>query len=465
MTELDLDDIQGVILRGYRRMGRARHLLLRIDEPAAFKRLLGDLATEDRASGPFVTVASDWLHKPPAGEDPTHCVNIGLTFDGLRALGVADESLASFPADFREGAVARAGKVGDTGANDPRHWIEALRPEHHQDVHVVLSLYALTDEDLAELAEDLRARAGAGGAASVLHEHGAKVLYEDAGRAGTVHFGYRDGLSQPTIAGVPAPASAHEREPLRDPLPEVPAGDFVLGHESSREGYYPVPGAGALGRNGSFAAFRILEQDVRSFDDFIRGSDGDPDELLAARICGRWRNGVPLVMSPDSPDGAIAESELNGFDFGEEHPDPRGERCPLGSHIRRANPRRQPGTPGDDAAKRRIVRRGLPYGKVFDPASPDDGEERGLIGMFICVSLRDQYESMMRLWINDGAVAPGLGRTRDPLCGNVEPADAPFVAPGDPKVEVTGLPRFVTTRGGAYLFLPSMTALRRLAAA
>jgi len=465
MDELDLDDIQGVILRGYRRMGRARHLLLGIERPAAFKSFLGDLATEDRASGPFVTVASDWIHKPPAGEDPRHCVNIGLTFSGLRALGEPEDSLKSFPSDFREGAVARAAKVGDSGGNDPSGWIEALRPEHHDDVHVVLSLYALTDEDLAELAEDVRRRAAAGGAARVLHERDAKVLYEDAERAHTVHFGYVDGLSQPSIAGVPQPASVHEHEPIRDPMPAVPAGDFVLGHPSSREGYYPVPGSDGLGRNGSFAALRILEQDVRAFEDFIAsGPDGAPDELLAARICGRWRNGVPLVMSPDSDAADIPRAELNAFDFDREHPDPRGERCPLGSHIRRANPRAQPGTPGNDAGKRRIVRRGLPYGPLFDPSAPDDGQERGLVGMFIGVSLRDQFESMMRLWINDGAVAPGLGRTRDPLCGNVEPADAPFVAPGDPDVEVTGLPRFVTTRGGVYLFLPSMTALRRLAA-
>jgi deferrochelatase/peroxidase EfeB len=458
---LDLDDIQGVILRGYRRMLRARHLLLQVGRPAAFKAMLGDLATEDHASGPFVTVAADWEDKPPIGEQPSHCVNIGLTCSGLRALGVPAGALETFPQEFCDGAVLRAAHVGDTGASDPARWIGPLTPERHDSVHAVLSLYALDDEILDDLTAQLRARAARDGAAVELACRDASALWDDDRRSGFVHFGYRDGLSQPTIDGVSRPAG----DGIRDPLAPVPPGDFVLGHPSQREGCYRVPEPAALGRNGSFAALRILEQDVQGFERFLSAaSDGTDEgrELLAARLCGRWRSGVPLVMSPASGSAQpeIPESELNAFDFATEHPDAEGRLCPLGSHIRRVNPRRQPGTPGGDAEKRRLIRRGLPYGPPYDPAHPGDGHERGLIGLFICVSLRDQFEFVMRKWINDGSGAGGLGRTRDPLTGNNDPTGE-FTAAGTPPV--TELPSFVTTRGGAYCFLPSMTALRYLA--
>jgi hypothetical protein len=118
---------------------------------------------------------------------------------------------------------------------------------------------------------------------------------------------------------------------------------------------------------------------------------------------------------------------------------------------------------GGGGTKHRIVRRGLPYGSRFDPDGPDAGEERGLVGMFICVSLRDQFEFIMHEWLNDGVFAAGLGHSRDPLAGQDERAAADFHAPGTPPFQVNGLPSFVTTRGAAYCFLPSMTALRYLA--
>ncbi len=457
MPDLDLDDIQGLILRGYRPMRRARHLLLGIDRGRAFKAMLRDLATEDRDSGPFVTVAADWMNKPPVGEEPVDCVNIGLTYSGLEALGLPKDSLVSFPEEFRAGAVKQADEVGDTDANGPEHWIEQLNPDNHADVHVVLSLFARTDHGLEALTSELRSRAARDGAARELLHWDAGALYEDEERAGYVHFGYRDGLSQPTIAGAP-------RAGILDPLDPVPPGEFLLGHPSQRPHYiYPVPTPAALGRNGSFAAFRIAEQDVRTFEEFLTArSDGTPEgrELLAARLCGRWRNGVPLVMSPDS-DSPIPRGRLNMFDYANAHPDPEGALCPLGSHIRRANPRLTR-VMGGGGEKRRIIRRGLPYGPPYDPAHPNDGHSRGLVGMFICASLREQFEFVMSEWLNDGVFARGLGRTRDPLTGNNDPTGE-FTAPGAPPVHVQGLSRFVTTRGGAYCFLPSMTALRHLA--
>lgn len=457
MAELDLDDIQGLILRGYRPMRRARHLLLQINGRETFKAALRDLATEDHASGPFVTVAADWMDKSPAGVAPDHCVNIAFTYSGLQALELPDASLQSFPDEFREGAVTRAGEVGDTNANAPQHWIEQLNPDNHTAAHVVLSLFARTDQALDDLTRELRSRTVQNGATRELLQWDAGALYDDPERAGYVHFGYRDGLSQPTIDGA-------QMAGIPDPLEPVPPGEFVLGHPTQRPSYiYPVPTPTALGHNGSFAAFRIAEQDVTAFDEFLGAkSDGTPAgrELLAARLCGRWPNGVPLVMSPHS-DTPIPAADLNMFDYAGVHPDPDGTLCPLGSHIRRANPRRAR-VMGGGGDKRRLVRRGLPYGPPYDPAQADDGHARGLVGMFICASLREQFEFVMGEWLNDGIFARGLARTKDPLTGTNDP-EGEFTAPGSPALHLTGLSQFVTTRGAAYCFLPSMTGLKHLA--
>jgi hypothetical protein len=106
----------------------------------------------------------------------------------------------------------------------------------------------------------------------------------------------------------------------------------------------------------------------------------------------------------------------------------------------------------------------MPYGPPYDPQNPHDGIERGLLGVFIGVSLRDQFEFLMREWINDGTFAPGLGTTRDPLAGDNDPAHSKFVIPTEEGTKtISGFSRFVTTRGSAYCFLPSLTAVRFLA--
>ncbi len=454
MAELDLDDIQGLILRGYK-MPTARHLVLRIDDRDGFKAVLRGLVTEEPGSGPSITVATDWNEKPPIGEKPAHCVNIGLTFEGLKALGVPGDSLESFPDEFVEGAVARAARVGDTGPSAPENWRGALASPA---VHVLLSVSAHDQEELDAVTAELHALIADRRAATELSCHDGRGLKGDV-----AHFGYKDGFSQPTIEGAPMAG-------LVDPLPPVPPGDFLLGYPSQHAGsLYPVPTPEELGRNGSYAAFRILSQDVAGFERFLRESaqaKGLSEEMLAAKLCGRWRNGVPLTMSPetDSPDPPISPDQLNNFDYatsegGNGYDDRQGYWCPVGSHIRRAHPRSHR-VAGGGGHRHRLVRRGLPYGPEYDPGNPDDDHERGLLGLFIGASLADQFEFIMKEWVNDGTFAARLGRTKDPLLGRNDPRDSKFVMPTeDGPVEVTGFSQFVTTRGGAYCFLPSITAL------
>ena len=395
-------------------------------------------------AGPQLATGSRWDVKPP------YCVNIGFTADGLRRLGLPASVLDSFPQEFLAGAAARAEIVGDDGPSDPSTWKPGWNTP---DCHFVLTLFAQTAGTLEEVSAAVRERLIE--SADILAEH------TGGGLPGQLtHFGYRDGFSQPRIEGG-LPTLVPEM------FPPTAAGAFVLGYPSQFDQFtYPVPQPAALGHNGSFVAVRILEQDVDAFERFLREASvmyGIDAELLAAKIMGRWRNGVPLALSPstDRPDPPIPPDQYNSFDYVD---DPKGQRCPMGSHIRRHNPRKS-SISGGGGLKHRLVRRGLPYGPPYDPTTPDDRRERGLLGLFICASLKDQFEFLMADWVNSGHFAPGIGGTKDPILGNHSTADSKFVVPveGGPPVKITGFSRFVTTRGGAYCFLPSVTAVRYLA--
>jgi len=277
-----------------------------------------------------------------------------------------------------------------------------------------------------------------------------------------IHFGYRDGIGQPVIAGAPRPQFAAATATV------VPSGAFLLGYPSQWLGFqYPVPRPLEFGRNGSFAAFRILQQDVVGFEkylDAIAAATTLDKELIAAKLCGRWRNGVPLVLSPNSPSPQppLAPGKLNDFDFTK---DPQGLVCPFDSHIRRTNPRGE-AVAGADSDRHPIVRRGMPYGPKYDPRGKADDIERGLLGLFVCVSLEDQFEFLMTNWINRGGFRPELpSATQDLIAGNSAVGEAAFVIPGSSSTIATPkFSRFVTTKGGAYCFLPSITGLKYIAA-
>ncbi|MGK5110686.1 MULTISPECIES: Dyp-type peroxidase [unclassified Geodermatophilus] len=434
---LDLADVQGLVVRGYT-MPRARHLVLRVDSAPAARELLGSLV-DGGSRRPQVTTGTPWTEKPDC------CLNLSVTHGGLRALGVPEESLASFPEEFAAGAVARAERVGDVGPSAPEHWLPVFRDAGF---HLLVSLFGQSDAAVERATDDVLAGTAPG--VTELCRLDAAVLGDRVD-----HFGYVDGISQPTVGDAPPPGPP-------DRLPEAPAGAFLLGHPSQfRDFTYPVPEPPALGRDGSFAAFRMLAQDVDAFRDLLAEQSrrtGTSPELVAARLCGRWRNGTPLVLSPDtgSPEPPVSAERLNDFGYAG---DPRGERCPIGSHIRRMYPR-DSRVAGNGGHQHRIVRRGLTYGPPADPAHPRDGQDRGLLGLFIGVSLRDQFEFLMREWANDGRFAPGLGRSQDPLLG--AGGTLPLAVPGG-RSALTDLPRLVTTRGGAYLFLPSRTAIGHLA--
>ena len=219
-----------------------------------------------------------------------------------------------------------------------------------------------------------------------------------------VHFGYTDGISTPTIRGGPEEYRPDHQQPC---APWI----FVLREDADN---YFVPDPLELGRNGSFAVFKKVETDVVAFEDFLQANREQIDpELLAAKVCGRWRNGVPLALSPDTDgaEGGFPLEQLNDFEYVEADGsgDPKGVNCPVGAHIRRVNPRGQPvvgqGVPGGSNNSHRLIRRGLPYGPTYDPAQPYDGVERGMLFQFINANIENQYEFVLRQWVNDSEFA------------------------------------------------------------
>ena len=427
-------------------MDCAAFLLLRVEKPADARRILGTLP---------VTSGMPWQDKP------AFCVNIGLTFEGLAALGMPPASLSSFPQEFAAGASKRCAEVGDTGSCSPENWAYGLG---QPGLHALLLVFAQTDSIRDAQTAILREKLLADGAWSEI-----VMLPGDVLPGGTAHFGYRDGFSQPTIDG-------GLENPVPDKQPVAPTGEFVLGYPSQFDQFsYPVPAPDQLGRNGSFMVLRILEQDCAAFDTLLKESEeryGISGELMAAKMIGRWRNGTPLTVSPDSdsPVPPLDVSELNQYDYAPTEANPsayndrKGFRCPIGSHMRRANPRGST-IAGNGGSRHRIVRRGVPYGPPYDPAHPNDGVKRGLLGLFIGASIKDQFEFLMSEWINGSDFAPGIYGTTDPLLGNSVEGENTFVIPretGKPLV-VSHFPRLVTTRGSAYTFLPSITAIRFIA--
>jgi deferrochelatase/peroxidase EfeB len=293
-----------------------------------------------------------------------------------------------------------------------------------------------------------------------------------------VHFGYRDNIAQPRVKG--APPRKHDIPDGQDP---VPTGEFLLGYPGASNRVYSVQPP-ELSTNSSYAAFRILEQDVVGFEQFLQDfapKAGVDPEMLAAKVCGRWRNGNPLELMPTKPGTELLpEDQLNNFTYVSKDPatdDTLGIKCPIGSHIRRTNPRDMLVVGGTDTTHHRITRRAIPYGPAYDPANPVEAS-RGLIGYFINASIREQFQFIQGQWaltstFVKAATAPGgkpAGNAvnnisgQDVFLGDAPPSKTSFTLTTEKEgnKKITGFPQLITTRGGAYVFFPSITGLNYL---
>jgi deferrochelatase/peroxidase EfeB len=464
----DLADLQGNILRGYTKKPHVRYLILEVANRIAARRWLAASISGRDHDVPQITTGNWGAAKPDT------CFNIGLTYEGLRALGTPSSSLEMFPNEFIEGMTARALKLGDVGPSAPETWPSPF--DEPRRIHLIATIYAGNVRQL----DQVQQRALDRNALTLL---GTREGYNFA--ADFVHFGYRDNIMQPRFEGV------HDRQRHPDGQPMAPLGTVLLGHPTNLEGLtWRVPQPAPLGHNGTFNAFRVLKQDVAGFEEYldqaasdlikhplvnellspdaeakigqvlsIEGRHGALREIVAANLCGRWRDGTPLALSADAPDPNVNKSN---FDYVGE------SRCPYGAHIRRCNPRGGQIVQRVANNSRRLVRRGMPYGPFYDPTKSRDPSkpepERGLLGNFIGASLGAQFEAMSCDWLNLGLQDPRITGSNDPISGANDPTTSWFdlSLKSGATIRLQGLPQFVQTRGGAYTFLPSLSAIRYL---
>jgi Dyp-type peroxidase family len=441
--------------------------------------------------------------------------HIAFTYPGLVKLtGTAAEAFTHLP--FRLGLAARSSFLGDptdpTAEGHPRNW-RVGGPANPIDILLIIAgdYPQAVKRAVRQMEKSVRAAR-----LRIVYKEEGKVRTDEVDGLcmhGHEHFGFKDGISQPALRGwfrLPDGAAVpvtHRELPPGAPLsqtyaapgqPLVQSGEFVFGYPRQHDRKpaesvaltLEAQGVPAWAKNGSFLAFRRLRQDVALFRRTVaqRARQLPVDrEWLGSRIVGRWPSGAPLMRAPERDDRALGADRLarNNFQFANagmldvaetgrprSQADPLGLTCPIAAHIRKVNPRDEATDAGSLAGTltRRIIRRGMPFGDPLPPGDsmpdggplPDGGPdrgERGLLFLSYQTSLEDQFEFLQNNWMNRTA-APNLGG-HDPLLGQnplAENRERRFqLGPG---AEVTGLPDFVIPTGGAYLFSPSIAALR-----
>jgi Dyp-type peroxidase family len=430
---LELDDIQHILLtRAPALTGRYEFLSFR--DGATGRAWLSAIKDTVQSAGAMRATV----------DQNKRWVTVAFTWNGLRALGVDEGSLSTFPEEFQQGMRARAEMLGDTGGNAPENWVGGLASP---DLHAIVILFARDEAERVRCVGEHQKLVAECAGVEVL-----SVLDLNASPPFNYahdHFGFRDRLSQPVIEGSGEEPTPGSGAPLK-------AGEFILGYPDEYGVTADGPRPEILARNGSYMAYRRLQEHVGRFRDFLRqnGQTRDEQELIAAKLMGRWRSGAPLVLSPDKDDPALAADSQRNNNFNYRDMDPQGYAVPLGSHARRMNPR-------DTAAninRRRMIRRGATYGPALPDGAPEDGIERGIAAFVICGSLIRQFEFAQNVWANDRNFHE-LGNERDPIIGDQD-GTLEFKIPKRPiRKKITGLPAFTTVKGGAYFFLPGLKAL------
>jgi len=430
---LELDDIQSGVLRPRPTPYVATYIAFRIDDPKAGRDLISRISR-------VVTSAAN-----PTSPSADTSVSVALTYQGLKALGVPQEVLDSLSWEFRQGMAARANDLGDTGESAPENWEEPLGSS---DLHVVLVAVSPDEQRLEQALERAREAYRKMSGIEAIWRQNCHALPTE-----TEPFGFRDGISHPAIEGSGIPGSNPQERPIK-------AGEFVLGYRDELGGVQKTTPE-ILGRNGTYVVFRKLHQRVAAFRQYLKANSTSAadEELLAAKMMGRWRSGAPLALCPFHDDPELGGDPRRNNDFLFEADDPTGLKTPGGSHIRRCNPR--DAAIAGVARIHRMIRRGTAYGPMLpEGVTVDDGIDRGLMFAFVGANIGRQFEFVQSQWVNDG-IFFGAGDDKDPIVGSGE---INFTLPRKPvRKRLQGIPRFVVTRGGEYCFMPGLRALRWLA--
>jgi Dyp-type peroxidase family len=521
-VDIPFADVQGNILTGYGRQGFpfGRFGLVSVRDAAKGRAFVEALRNRVTTAARWESRRKPGLALGRAEvKRPLVTINLAFTFYGLVALGVPTRTLRGLPDEFIDGMALRCDILGDDTRENPRSaWDAVWQPAHRREgPHILVMLNAQDRGDgtpvpeleetcryIAELCSDGGVELLAGHRGPDPHWQHLEALRDSNGLpCAKEHFGYTDGISDPVFQGQYAQSQENERargfgasdgagnwRPLA-------AGEFLLGWPDEAQ---EIPGSAMpldFSRNGTFFAYRKLHQDVEGFQAWVNEAAAqlqkvwniadfdEAREVLLAKMAGRWSDGVPLTAAPTYQDWqefnrlyppshphAVrddSERERRLVDF-LYRDDPDGTRCPMTAHIRRANTRDMldPRASGDEEGRmgsalnnrRRIIRRGLPYGK----AGTGD-EEHGVVMLVVCANLQRQFEFVQQQWMNYG-LDSNAGNDTCPLIGN-HGTDAKFTIAADPNAGLppfiaTGLRQWVQTRGGDYFFMPSMTALRMI---
>jgi Dyp-type peroxidase family len=434
---LDLDDIQSGALHPRPSPYVGTYLLLRIDDRDAGRELVRRLHTVVDSGRPT--------------SDPSRAawITVAFTYEGLKALGVPQESLDSFEPEFRQGMAARAAELGDVGESSPANW---EKPLGTRDVHVALAALSPDAPRLETVLE--RARRA--------HQElpGVELIWrQDCYQlpTGRTSFGFKDGIGQPTVEGSGIEGSEPEERPIK-------AGEFILGYPDETGSLPPMPTPEVLGRNGTYLVFRKLYTRVAAYRQYLRAKAANREEesMLAAKMVGRWPSGAPLELAPERDDPALGADpdRNNNFSYAD---DLRGFKCPAGAHARRANPRDAlDHEMSVNVRLHRMIRRGTSYGPML-PAGvlDDDGADRGIIFVFAGAHIKRQFEFVKTQWLNDG-IFIGAPAEKDPLVGPNDGSGTLTIPKRPIRRRLSDLPPFVVTRGGEYCFAPGLQALRWL---
>ncbi len=504
-TQLDLADIQGNTVVAYGRYGfpAARFVFFRVTSPEDGRLFVAEVASLVTTSVPC-----------PDAEVTT---NIAFTYEGLKHLDVPEDTLHGFPDEFSMGMKARRDIIGDTGQNHYDHWDPVWNDEDRklQHVHIMISINGKEEQYLESRYRKIQQIAQDHKVTQLVGHRGAQSDYQSAAAlpGSKEHFGYRDGISDTCVTGcgqdsadaigAGKPTGGDPRKP--EGWAPLEAGEFILGHPDESCAYPEAPGPPLFSRNGTYLVYRKLHENVGSFNSYLEAEGAKfpgGKEALAAKFSGRWRNGAPLVSFPTEESAnqfiheltdAQAKARIQGASQQDKDRyaalqlgiavlvllsgDPQGAKGPFGAHTRRTNPRSalEFGNPGAFATsgalsnRRRMLRRGLPYGRVEDPTR-DDGDH-GVVILLMNADLSRQFEFVQQQWINYGNDFR-LANDQDPLLGNQGAnencrAQGRMVIEGDavsgkPPYFCNRMPTLVETRGGDYFFVPSMTCLRMI---
>ena len=437
---------------------------------------------------------------------PEVALFVAFTASGLGKLGIPGPQdglgLAGFLAPFYQGMSSRERILRDGGPSAPKHWSWSDSPwtgaaERSGSVDAVLLAYGMSPSACRQAIQDQVLGFGLDLQKSITSP--ARPVMEGGLRAEP--FGFADGISNPSMKGLRG-----SRGIDRD---QVESGEILLGYPHNRPGKAPtcaIPadldpldilpamigdspvetateytrypafglesGAAAdhdFGRNGTFLVVRQLEQDVAGFLDYTTqaaaglsahsGVTRVSPHWVASRMIGRWRNGAPVVLYPDSEPKRPDPTN----DFGYADIDPRGFACPLGSHVRRSNPRDSLIADHPNSANHVSSHRILRRGRAYLEEGPQEGEKKeGLIFLAACADLERQFEFVQQTWIGDPSFH-GLTGESDPAVDSDGRLQDLSLPDGRTVRRLKGIPDFVTVRGGGYFFMPSRSALHYLA--